>query len=91
MSTAVKIMGFFPKFVWVMGYYRFMGYGYEIPANQLGGSKILWVFAGYGLSQVWVMTGLTVFYFKNFCSITSSWLYLFAAYLVCGFSTRLNF
>ena len=37
-----------------------MGLGYEIPANQLGGSKILWVFAGYGLSQVWVKTGSTV-------------------------------
>ena len=60
MSTATKIMGFFPKLVWVMGYYRFMGLGYEITANQLGGLKILWVFAGYGLSQVWVKTGSTV-------------------------------
>ena len=42
-------MGFFPKFVWVsMGHYRFMGYGHEIPVNQLGGPKILWVFTGYG-------------------------------------------
>ena len=53
-------MEFFPKFVWVVGYYRFMGFGYEIPANQLGGLKILWVFAGYRLSQVWVKTGSTV-------------------------------
>ena len=43
-----------------MGYDRFMGLGplgHETPANQLGGPKILWVFAGYGLSQVWVKTG----------------------------------
>ena len=37
-----------------------MGLGYEIPANQLGGLKILRVFAGYRLSQVWVKTGSTV-------------------------------
>ena len=48
-------MGFFPKLVWVI-----MGLGplgHETPANQLGGPKILWVFVGYGLSQVWVKTG----------------------------------
>jgi hypothetical protein len=56
----MKIMGFFLKLVWIMEYYRFMGFGYEIPANQVGGSKMLWVFAGYGLSQVWVRTGSTV-------------------------------
>ena len=53
-------MGFFPKFVWVIEYYRFMGFRYDFPANQLGGLKILWVLAGYGLSQVWVKTGSTV-------------------------------
>ena len=55
-------MGFFLKLVWVMGYYRFMGFWYEIPANQLGGLKMVWVFTGYGLSQVWVRTGSTVMY-----------------------------
>ena len=43
-----KVMGFFPKLVWVMGYYRLMGFGSEIPANQLDGLKILWVFTGMG-------------------------------------------
>ena len=33
---------------------------------------------------------MIIFYFRNFCSIKSSQLYLSAAYLVCGFSTRLN-
>ena len=28
-----------------------MGYGYEIPANQLGGPKILWVFTGMGYNR----------------------------------------
>ena len=47
-STATKIMG----------YYRFLGLWYEIPANQLqvGGLKVLWVFAGYGLTHVRVKT-----------------------------------
>ena len=43
-----------------MGYYRLMGFWYEIHANQLGGLKMLWVFQGYELSQVWVKTGSTV-------------------------------
>ena len=41
-------MGFFLKLVWVMGYYRFMGFWYEIPANQLGGLKTLWVITSMG-------------------------------------------
>ena len=59
-----KVIGFFPKLVWVMGYYRLMGFGSEIPANQLGGLKILWVFTGYEFSQfmgfhrLWVFTGM---------------------------------
>ena len=48
-----------------MGYYRCMGFWYEIPANQLGGLKVVWVFKGYGLSQVWVRTGSTVHSFKG--------------------------
>ena len=47
------------------GYYRCMGFWYEIPANQLGGLKVVWVFKGYGLSQVWVRTGSTVHSFKG--------------------------
>ena len=49
-STITKIMVFFAKFVWVMEYYRFMGFCYEIPANQLGGLKMLCFFAVYGLN-----------------------------------------
>ena len=37
-----------------------MGFWYKIPANQLGGLKVIWIFTGYGLSQVWVRTGSTV-------------------------------
>ena len=42
-----------------------MGLWYEIPANQLGGLKLPWVFAGYGFSQVWVRTGSTVIEFNS--------------------------
>ncbi|KAF8230398.1 hypothetical protein L208DRAFT_1400623 [Tricholoma matsutake] len=37
-----------------------MGYGFEFPAYQLGGSKILWVMGEYGLSELWVMRESTV-------------------------------
>jgi len=37
-----------------------MGYGFEFPAYQLGGSKIVWVTGEYGLSGLWVMRELTV-------------------------------
>ena len=55
-------MGFGPEGVWVMGYCRLMGYGVQIPANQVGGPKMLWYFMAYGLSRVWVMGVSTVFY-----------------------------
>ena len=42
-------MGFSLKMVWVMGYEGVMGYGSQFPANQLCGSKILWVMREYGL------------------------------------------
>jgi hypothetical protein len=37
-----------------------MGYGFEFPAYQLGGSKIVWVMGEYGLSGLWVMRESTV-------------------------------
>ena len=37
-----------------------MGYGIQIPANQLGKSSELWDLAGYGILQAWLMTGSTV-------------------------------
>jgi hypothetical protein len=37
-----------------------MGYGPEIPANQVGGSKNLWIIIDYGLSGLWVRRELTV-------------------------------
>ncbi|KAF8219456.1 hypothetical protein L208DRAFT_1339936 [Tricholoma matsutake] len=37
-----------------------MGYGFEFPAYQLGGSKIVWVMGEYGLLGLWVMRELTV-------------------------------
>lgn len=36
------------------------GYGYEIPANQLGKSKNVWVRREYGLCGVWVTGESTV-------------------------------
>ena len=66
-------MGFFLKKVWVIGYYRFMGFWYEIPANQLGGLKMLWVITGYGLSQVWVRTGSTVLSIPNVKTYLCHW------------------
>jgi len=47
-------MGFSSGGVWVMGY------GMHFPAYQVGGLAELWVNTGYGLIQVWVITGLTV-------------------------------
>ena len=44
-------MGFSFQGVWVMGYCGLMGYGLQIPANQLGGPNFLWVIRGYGFSQ----------------------------------------
>ncbi len=47
-------MGFSFQGVWIMGYCGLMGYGLQIPANQLGGSNFsmgyegLWVFTGMG-------------------------------------------
>jgi len=61
MSTVTKIMGFCPKLVWVMGYDSIMGFGCKNHVHQPGGPKIVWVFGGYGLSQVWVKTGSTVY------------------------------
>ena len=47
--------------VWVMGYGWFMGYDPVFPAHQVGSSKKVWVPTGYGFSQVWFRTGLTVY------------------------------
>ena len=54
-------MGFGWGGVWGMGYRRFMGYAIHFPENQLGGHKMLWDKRGYGLSEVWVKRGLTVY------------------------------
>jgi hypothetical protein len=40
---------------------RGMGYGMQIPMNQLGGQVFLWVIRVYGLSEVWVKRGSTVY------------------------------
>lgn len=44
----------------VTGYCRVMGYGAIFPADELRGSKILWVTVEYGLSQVWTISESTV-------------------------------
>ena len=38
-----------------------MGYAMHFPTNQLGGCKMLWGLRGYGLSEVWVKRGSTVY------------------------------
>ena len=53
-------MGFPLGGVWVMYYYRVMGYDMHFPANQLGGPKKVWTIREYGLSQVWVKAETTV-------------------------------
>ena len=53
-------MGFARQGLWVMGYCRLMGYGLQIPAHQLGGTKWVWDFRGYGLSGAWVKRVSTV-------------------------------
>ena len=54
-------MGFAFEGVWVMDYCGLMGYGVQIPANQVGGSERLWDFGVYGLSRVWVKRVSTVY------------------------------
>ncbi|KAF9222328.1 hypothetical protein BS17DRAFT_838243 [Gyrodon lividus] len=46
--------------VWVMCYWRVMGFGYEIPANQVGKLKMLWVIREYGFYHVCVIRESTV-------------------------------
>lgn len=53
-------MGFFPTPVWVMWYYRFMGYGVDFPAYQLGNTEFLWVIPVYGLRGAWYKRVSTV-------------------------------
>jgi hypothetical protein len=55
-------MGYVHQGVWVMGYCGPMGYGRQFSANRLGGRLKLWGKRGYGLRQVWVKRGLTVFH-----------------------------
>ena len=43
-----------------MGYHGIMGYVVVFPASQLGRWASLWVTAGYGFRQVWVITVSTV-------------------------------
>jgi hypothetical protein len=53
-------MGFALKKLWVMGYQRVMGYGFQSTAYQLGGLKILWGMGEYGLSGLWVKRESTI-------------------------------
>jgi hypothetical protein len=47
--------------LWDTGYERFMGFGTNLPAYRAGGHKNLWDMRGYGLRDVWVKGGPTVF------------------------------
>jgi len=58
--TLSKCMGVVVIGVWVMAYHDSMGYGMQIPANQVGGPVGLWDITSYGLSRVWVKTVSTV-------------------------------
>jgi hypothetical protein len=49
-----------------MGYCGLMGYGVQIPANQVGGPKMVWYFRVYGLSQP-IQSHFTLFKVKPPC------------------------
>ena len=44
-----------------MGYCGPMGYGVHFPTHQVGGRPGLWDKRGYGLPEVWVKRGSTVY------------------------------
>ncbi|KAF9555606.1 hypothetical protein CPC08DRAFT_595666, partial [Agrocybe pediades] len=50
---------FSPKNVWIMEYNRDMGFGYDFPANQLGGNGIVWIITEYGFIRIWIITEST--------------------------------
>ena len=54
-------MGYVCGGVWIMSYCGPMSYGPQFSGNQLGGELKLWGKRGYGLRQVWVRRGSTVF------------------------------
>ena len=47
--------------VWGMCYCGPMGFAVQIPVHQVGGMVMLWHSRGYGLSEVWVTGGSTVY------------------------------
>ena len=53
-------MGFWWEKLWVTEEQRFYGLCSQMPINQFGNWKFLWVIGDYGLSQLWVKTALTV-------------------------------
>ena len=59
-NLGMGAMGFFLQ--QAMGYGRLESYGLwtKIPADQLGGPKIVWVMAEYGLPQLWFKAESTV-------------------------------
>ena len=58
-------MGFAREGVWFMGYCGPMGYGVHFPAHQVGGRPRLCVKRGYGLPEVWVKRGSTVYPYRG--------------------------
>ena len=58
-------MGFTSQRVWSTGYCGPMGYGTEISAHRVGGHEKLWDIRDYGLSEVWVERGSTIFQSKD--------------------------
>ena len=63
MSITPENHGFFLKLVWIMGYYRFMGFGCKIHIHQLGGLKSygfsqVMGYHKYGVLQVWLYSAI---------------------------------
>ena len=60
LNMGTRGMGFFGSGGMSYGISQSIGYGLQIPANQLSGSKKVWTKAGYWVPCVWVMAVSTV-------------------------------
>lgn len=54
-------MVFFATGVWIMEYQRFMGFWSKIAVHRVGGLIFIWGIRGYGLIEVCVKRGSTVY------------------------------
>jgi hypothetical protein len=55
-----NLWDFLSKYLWVMGYWRVMGFLSIFPANQVGRNQNLWGYGEYGFLGIWVIGESTV-------------------------------